>query len=189
MPYCATARRHRLVAACAHVGDDLRYRAFDGVVGFCFEGQQRIERLSQQPDFAETHGRVRTVFGLEPADPSRPHAGYRSLTVVTYDPGVDLQKVDVSLWDARLADPEWKLVATALARGSSLQEVASFSPAVARTLAANAMVAVILSLLGMLVYIWVRFGSLRYSISRRQSAASTHQRSESCQPTRRCAPL
>ena len=67
--------------------------------------------------------------------------------------------------DTQLAATEWKLAVTALARGASLQEVASFSPAIASTLAANALVAVILSLLGMLVYIWARFGSLRYSVA------------------------
>jgi SecD/SecF fusion protein len=126
---------------------------------------QRIENLALQPDFTDNQGRSREVFGLEPADPSNPEAGFTSLAVVVSDPNLDRRKVDVDLWDSQLAATEWKLIATALARGSSLQEVSSFSPAVARTLAANATVAVVLSLLGMLVYIWVRFGSLRYSLS------------------------
>jgi SecD/SecF fusion protein len=126
---------------------------------------ERIERLTLQPDFSDNQGRKREVFGLDAADPNRADAGYRSLAIVVYDPAIDKQKVDFDLWDAQLAAAEWKLAATALATGSSLQEVASFSPAVARTLAANATVAVILSLLGMLMYIWVRFGSLRYSVA------------------------
>jgi len=82
-----------------------------------------------------------------------------------YDDNLDQAAVDVELWDTQLAANEWRLVSTALATGSSLQEVNSFSPAMARTLAANAVVAVVLSLLGMLMYIWIRFGSLRYSVS------------------------
>jgi SecD/SecF fusion protein len=50
-----------------------------------------------------------------------------------------------------------------LTREASLDQ-SSFSPKVAQNLAASAIVAVILSLLGMLVYIWFRFGSLRYSV-------------------------
>ena len=41
--------------------------------------------------------------------------------------------------------------------------VSSYSSAMAETLSAKAIVAVVLSLLGILLYIWVRFGSLRYS--------------------------
>src|SRR5262249_48067697 len=54
-------------------------------------------------------------------------------------------------------------VSQALARGASLEQVSSFSSAVAETLKANAVVAVILSLIGILIYIWIRFNSLLYS--------------------------
>ena len=58
---------------------------------------------------------------------------------------------------------EWKLVSTALGQGTTLDQVNSFSPAVARSLVANATVAVAISLLLMLGYIWMRFGSFRFS--------------------------
>ncbi|MDG1137589.1 MAG: protein translocase subunit SecF, partial [Phycisphaerales bacterium] len=47
----------------------------------------------------------------------------------------------------------------------SLEQVSSFSSQIAETMKANAIVAVILSLLGILAYIWFRFGSLRYSLA------------------------
>jgi preprotein translocase subunit SecF len=51
----------------------------------------------------------------------------------------------------------------ALTQQASLDQVSTFSPVVAENLAASAVVAVILSLIGMLAYIWVRFGSFRFS--------------------------
>jgi SecD/SecF fusion protein len=43
--------------------------------------------------------------------------------------------------------------------------VSSISPAVAREMAFQAALAVVVSFLGMLIYIWVRFGSLLYSVA------------------------
>ena len=129
------------------------------------DAEDRIVRLREQPDFAKARYRDSDVVGLDPVDPADPSKGFTSLAVLTYDTALDHRKVDFSLWDRDLAASEWKLVRTAMERGSSLQEISSFSPAVARTMAANAVVAIVLSLLGMLVYIWVRFGSLRYSVS------------------------
>ncbi|MDE1038611.1 MAG: protein translocase subunit SecF, partial [Phycisphaerales bacterium] len=57
------------------------------------------------------------------------------------------------------------LISTALAQPQSLEQVSSFSSQIAGTMKANAIVAVVLSLLGILAYIWFRFGSLRYSLA------------------------
>jgi SecD/SecF fusion protein len=67
--------------------------------------------------------------------------------------------------DERVASNEWDLVSTALSQPQSLEQVSSFSSQIAETMKANAIVAVILSLLGILAYIWFRFGSLRYSLA------------------------
>jgi SecD/SecF fusion protein len=87
--------------------------------------------------------------------------GYAAVAVLVYDPA--LADAAQELWERQLAQAEWQLISQALQRRTSLEQVSSFSSAVARTLADNAIVAVGLSLLGILVYIWVRFGSLRYS--------------------------
>jgi SecD/SecF fusion protein len=71
--------------------------------------------------------------------------------------------MDLEIWDRDLAAQEWRLVQQALTQQASLDQVSSFSPVVAENLAATAVVAVVLSLIGMLAYIWVRFGSFRFS--------------------------
>lgn len=129
------------------------------------EIEKRIGRMRSQPDFAAFVGRDVGVFGLEPADPLDPGAGYRSVAVCVYDSDLSYFDVDFDTWDRELAANEWRLAVQALQRRTSLEEVRSFSSAVAATLAANAVVAVTLSLLGIMIYIWVRFGSLRYSLA------------------------
>jgi preprotein translocase SecF subunit len=124
---------------------------------------KRISRMRGQPDFATCVGRDVAVFGLEAADAAEGAPGYRSVAVVVYDQLLSSFDVDFELWDRELAGTEWRLLAQALQRQSSLEQVSGFSSAVAETLSAKAIVAVALSLLGILVYIWIRFGSLRYS--------------------------
>ncbi len=126
---------------------------------------QRIQRMRQQPDFVATVGRQARVVGLVPVTPGDPSAGYSSVAVLVRDPELDGRKVDLEYWDQRLAGPEWKLVSEAFRQESSLDQVSSFSSAVARTLAAQAWVAVGLSMLGIMAYVWFRFSSLRYSVA------------------------
>ncbi len=127
------------------------------------DATMRIDRMRTQPDYASSAGRRFEVVGMDPVNPTNPGAGYRSLAVLVDDPNLNAFEVEFDTWDRELAAEEWALVDAALTRPASLDQVSSFSPKVAENLAASAVVAVILSLLGMLIYIWVRFGSLRYS--------------------------
>ncbi len=124
---------------------------------------KRIGRMRAQPDFKDYVGRDVTVIGLDAADPGDPSVGYSSVAILVYDPELSYFDVDFDLWDREVAKAEWLLASQGLERQTSMESVSSYSPAVAETLAAKATVSVILSLLGILVYIWVRFGSLRYS--------------------------
>jgi SecD/SecF fusion protein len=127
------------------------------------EVSARLDRMRDQPDYRMTAGRQTSVVGWEPVDPADPDGRYRSAVVLVREPALSSMRVDSDVWYQQLAEPEYELVSAAMQRQSSLQQISAFSSAVAETLAANAVVAVILSLLGILIYIWVRFGSLRYS--------------------------
>ena len=124
---------------------------------------KRIGRMRAQPDFKDYVGRDVTVIGLDAADPADPSAGYSSVAILVYDPELSFFDVDFDLWDREVAKAEWLLASEGLERQTSMESVSSYSPAVAETLSAKATVSVVLSLLGILVYIWIRFGSLRYS--------------------------
>ncbi|MCP3902726.1 MAG: protein translocase subunit SecD [Planctomycetes bacterium] len=127
--------------------------------------EKRIDRMRNQPDFARFSGRKVKAFGLTAADARDRSRGYTELAVVVYDPHRSHRKVDRQVWDEDVADAEWRLTAAALQAPTSLKQISTYSSAVAETLSANAIVAVVLTLLGILVYIWVRFGSLRYSLA------------------------
>jgi SecD/SecF fusion protein len=124
---------------------------------------KRVSRMRAQPDFRDFVGRDVGVVGLDLANPADPDEGYRSVAVLVYDAELSYFDVEFDLWDGQLAKTEWLLVSDGLQRQTSLEQVSSYSPAIAETLSAKATVSVVLSLLGILVYIWVRFGSLRYS--------------------------
>jgi SecD/SecF fusion protein len=125
------------------------------------EVEQRIDRIRQDPDFRDTIGRDVLVAGLEPAGDDT----WSSVAVAVLDPELNYLRHEAGLVDERLAQREWELFAEALGRQSSFEQVSSFAPAVAATRTANAIGAVILSLAGIMFYIWVRFGSLRYSLA------------------------
>jgi SecD/SecF fusion protein len=127
------------------------------------DAAQRIERMRTQPDYSAAAGRRVEVVGLDPANPADPDSGHRALAILVDDPEINALDIEFETWDRELAAAEWALIDAALTRPPSLDQVSSFSPKVAENLAASAVVAVVLSLLGMLVYIWARFGSLRYS--------------------------
>ncbi|MFM7133785.1 MAG: protein translocase subunit SecD, partial [Planctomycetota bacterium] len=154
-------------AAAESVGE------FRGGVGIVLDGIEppittadaatRIARMRTQPDWSSTAARKTRVVGLDAADPANPSGPQKSLAVLVSDPDLNSLEIDLDAWDRDLASVEFNLVRQALTQQASLDQVSSFSPVVAENLAASAVVAVILSLIGMLGYIWVRFGSFRFS--------------------------
>jgi len=64
-----------------------------------------------------------------------------------------------------LAASQWQVVHAAMRRDTSLQGVTQFSPQVSRTMKTRAIVAMLLSLMAVVAYIWLRFGSLRYGLA------------------------
>ena len=124
--------------------------------------QKRVNRMRQQPEYArDAGGREVATFGLKRGVGE----GYSSIAIAVYDPDMNYLKNNPEVVDERVASNEWELISTALSQPQSLEQVSSFSSQIAETMKANAIVAVILSLLGILVYIWFRFGSLRYSLA------------------------
>lgn len=122
--------------------------------------QQRIDQMRQDPDFAgDTAGRTVAVYGLRAAGDE-----WTDVAVVVSDPDLNYLRSEAALVDQRVASREWELVRTAMTKRSSFEQVSSFAPAVAQTRTANAIGAIILSLAGILFYIWIRFGSFYYSL-------------------------
>ena len=124
--------------------------------------EQRIETMRFQPDFADVqHHRFRLI-GLEPAQgqPNR----FRSAVVVSSHPTVNYFD-SPEAWESVLAANEWRLVREALGRETTLSKVSSYDNAVAASMTNQAIVALLLSFVAIVAYIWFRFGSLRFGLA------------------------
>lgn len=120
--------------------------------------EARLSAMREQPDFADTAGRTVEVRVLE----GTPEA-IETAVILVSDPNIMFLDGEQH-WEKDLAAREWKLTREALTRTTTLASVQSFSAAMAGKFRARAVVAVGLSLLLILIYVWVRFGSLRYSL-------------------------
>lgn len=121
------------------------------------EIRARLESLRSQPDFSDTAPRERDIRVLEGTPES-----CRSVVILVNDPNTSYID-NPDQWRTAVAEREWRLTVEALTTPTTLAEVRSFSPAVAETFKAKAVTSVVLSILLIGIYIWVRFGSALYS--------------------------
>lgn len=121
--------------------------------------QRRLSIMRGKEDFVDALGRqveVRVLDGTSEA--------VRSALILVLDPGL-LYLDNSEAWQAEVAQREWDLARAALTTTSDSLSVQNFSAAIAADFRQKAVVAVALSLLLILIYIWVRFGSVRYSLA------------------------
>ena len=83
--------------------------------------------------------------------------------MVAFEPSAPFD-ANEALWQDKVASTEWHIVQQSLEHGSQFQGVTSFDAVVASQAKIQALIAIALSLLLIVVYVWVRFGGLRYGI-------------------------
>lgn len=131
--------------------------------------EDRVQAERSKGEFAATMGRPHAWFviaGRQVQDGTTDGTWEdvtRAVYVVT-DPERSFLS-DPAGWERTVRDSEWKLLAQALGDPKSPASVESFSSSIAATFAAQAIVAVAISTLLIVVYIWVRFNSFRYSLA------------------------
>ncbi|MEM9064739.1 MAG: protein translocase subunit SecD [Planctomycetota bacterium] len=119
---------------------------------------ERIDEMTRQRDFRDLGSRTRETLLLEgTADEAV------SVVVLTLDPSVSA--LDQQRFRPEVMEREWELIREALRRAPTPASVQTFSPAIAQSFQIQATTAVIISFLCILIYIWVRFGSVRYSLA------------------------
>ncbi len=130
------------------------------------EIQSRIERLQTSEEFKRYANRDVEVFGLTSTGESDDEGEtlWSDVAVVINSPNISIFD-DRGTWDVEVAAKEWTIVRRALTEPPSLDQVTQIGAEVAAQFRAKAIVAITLSLLGILAYIWFRFGSLRYSFA------------------------
>lgn len=149
---------------------------FDGGVAIVLEGldpmpteqdlRERLDYMRRDREFSSLLSREWDVRILD----GTPEA-ISSAAVLVRDEGL-LVYESRDRWEAEVAGREWELVRRALSRTESLAGTDSFDAAVAGTFRGKAITAVALSLLLIAIYVWVRFGSIRYSLA--TMAATVH---------------
>ena len=121
--------------------------------------RERLEFMRRDREFSDYLGRPWDVVIID-GDPS----AVRSAVVVASDPGLSVLDSQDRWW-AEVATTEWELVSKGLKRTESLAGIDSFDASIASSFRARAIAAVFLSLLLITIYIWVRFGAVRYSLA------------------------
>ncbi len=129
--------------------------------------ESRIVRLRLQPGFEEHGSRATKVIGLNAAgggDPAKDPC--TRVAVMVKDPVFSyLDNEDNTKWIGDVAIKEVNLVKEALQTSLSLQRVTQFSPQVAQEAIMKAIIAIVLSLIAIAAYLWVRFGSLTFGLA------------------------
>jgi len=124
------------------------------------EIQERLDFVRGQGDYvSQTAQRTMHLIILDGTDDA-----VRSAVIVISDPNINAM-FDADKWRTAFAAQEWTITRDALAQATTTASVESFSAEVAATFRAKAIVAVSISFLLIGIYIWVRFGALRYSLA------------------------
>ncbi|MFZ4573683.1 MAG: protein translocase subunit SecD [Phycisphaerales bacterium] len=118
----------------------------------------RIENTRAQSEFNSTVGRPTEVVVLDGTDEAA-----TSAVILVRDP--DVSFFGSPSWNSVVRDREWRLAQSALTTPSQFLNVQSFSPAVARTFVAQAIGSLVIAVVLITVFVWVRFNSLRYSVA------------------------
>src|SRR5690606_37764029 len=68
----------------------------------------------------------------------------------------------VETWRAEFAGPAWEMMRDAVSDPDELHKVTNIGAQVAGEFQRDAIIALVLSLLGILAYVWLRFGDLKF---------------------------
>ncbi len=121
--------------------------------------RERIDTMRSKPDFSSTLRHKTRLMVLEGTEDAVEVA-----VLLVSDPNLSFFDNE-DVWRATVAESEWDLVRSALTGTTTLASVQTFSPVIAESFKQTAVVSVVMSFLLILIYIWVRFGSVRYSMA------------------------
>jgi SecD/SecF fusion protein len=111
-----------------------------------------------------------TVGGSVAANAYRPidveiADGGKTAIILTSDPNAPYDASDaikVEQWQQDLVEPMWKQIREAVNNPPQFQGVTNFNPSVAGEMQMDALMALAMSVIVIMVYIWLRFGNLKY---------------------------
>jgi len=127
--------------------------------------KKRLREVRLRSEYEQYSMRKSAVFPLgTPEVLSNDRRGYREFAVVAVDQNLRYED-DPIRWAMEVADVELALVEGALASEKSLSKVVQFAPQIAGQTRQNTVFAVVLALVAIVVYVWLRFGTMQYGLA------------------------
>lgn len=122
---------------------------------------QITDRINRQQLEAAPNQAASERYPFVVESPYGPTRGTDLAIVLSKNPNLLYEK-DPKQWDELFAGPLWKTVVEGVDRPAQLKEVRNFDAQVAGDAQTNALLALSLSILVIMAYIWIRFGNLKY---------------------------
>ena len=119
----------------------------------------RLNQTRQQPDYSGTLARRREVRILDGTEDA-----VNTAVLLVRDDSISVFENEAQ-WNTDVAAREWSLARDALTQTTRLASVQNVSPTIAETFKAKAVISVVLSLLLLTIYVWVRFGAGRWALA------------------------
>lgn len=120
--------------------------------------EERLAENRGKTEYSDTVGRQTSVLVIEGTEDAA-----TSAVVLVRDPEVSF--FGNESWNTLVRDREWQLAVDSLTKQSTFMNVQSFSGAIARSFTGQAISSILLSTLLIIVYVWVRFNSIRFSFA------------------------
>jgi SecD/SecF fusion protein len=131
------------------------------------EVEERLRDMRLQPDFEEVSARTPQAVGLVAADDSGESsdtARFKRVAILVADPLIPVFDSEQT-WRTQVAEKELALAEAALGSTRTLQRVTQFDAQIAGEATTKAIIAILLSLLAIAGYLWMRFGSVQFGLA------------------------
>lgn len=125
---------------------------------------KRFNDLAFQPDIQELQSYPYRILDTDLNEVTDPNQTVTSFVYVSAEADAAFREPTEDEWDRFVANEEAKVMA-ATKLASSLPRVRQFDPAVGAEQKTRALIAIVLSLFAIVIYIWVRFGDVRYGVA------------------------
>ncbi len=123
---------------------------------------ERLKSLRSDRQFADTLNRPHKFVVIKGTPQS-----VESAVLLVRDDNINYLKDSENQrrWNDDLRPQQWALMKAAMSRSTAFAGIERFDASIARTFAAQAIAAIILSTVLIIIFVWVRFSSLRYSVA------------------------
>jgi SecD/SecF fusion protein len=123
--------------------------------------RDRLDRQRATEESAAQEGTILPPHDISVYSPSGSGVPASTVVILCNDPNFPYS-TDKAKWITNVADPVWRLVTSGVNHEGRLQKVNTFGPQVAGDNQMSALMALILSSLVIMAFIWFRFGNLKY---------------------------